>query len=465
MNNPIENFTIEFFKSIKSTITKKGEAYNIESIPTNLEEYIGRKGPYSISFKPGIEGCEYISKEHKLFSGIVKYLKETGKTTLLKIDFDTNPTKKIEEQLALKNCEISNITKKERNHYFSRFTFMTTFRYLNESEHHIQEIYTHKGNILKGNLEGYNILEGKQSEASSEHLEQDYITAKEHLQKHITTKVEGIKKELEKKLEQEITRIKEHYNNQLQELGGDLNEKLKKIQELEITLRTTEKEEEEQKQKKQLERIRKSLIKVGDDESKNRILKEQEFTIRDAIHKHSLNIDNNLINTTIIYYPVYHFNLFLKKEETGRYLDLVYDPLKEDIETLTCETCKKEVRNIHLCNSGHITCKECLHHCGDCGKEYCSNCLKRTCQASGKALCKHCLILCKGCGSYISKDYTRTDNVTGETRCTLCLRACLRCHGLSSQEHFAEAKDGSKVCKKCLAEEKRTGIMKDIFKD
>ena len=59
----------------------------------------------------------------------------------------------------------------------------------------------------------------------------------------------------------------------------------------------------------------------------------------------------------------------------------------------------------------------------------------------------------------------RSDCVTGEERCTMCLRACLRCHGVTEEKYFKEALDGSKVCQKCIAEEKRNKVMKNLFEN
>jgi hypothetical protein len=39
----------------------------------------------------------------------------------------------------------------------------------------------------------------------------------------------------------------------------------------------------------------------------------------------------------------------------------------------------------------------------------------------------------------------------------------MRCHGLSLPRYFGEAMDGSKVCQKCLGEEKRKRVMKGMF--
>ncbi|RMD45914.1 hypothetical protein D6829_01015 [Candidatus Pacearchaeota archaeon] len=460
----IERFVVEFFESLNAQITREGDSYIVSNVPVDFEKYIGRKCPYKISFKPGVEFAEYVSKDSHFFSAITGYLKESAKTTLLKIDFEVEPLKEIRKSIDIKNCKISNVLKKHKNCFFSRFTFLTTFRFLNESQSVVNEIYVHNGRVVSGDLKGYRVVEGKSSEVSADHLEKDYHAARDKLRELLEPKVSEIKEKLEKKLEREITRIKEHYKTQLLELGGDLNARLEKIKELEIKLHKVEGEEAE-KIRGKLERLRKGLVKIGSDVSKERILKEQEFTIRDAVHKHSLNIDNDLINTAVIYYPVFLFNLLLRKDESVRSLELSYDPLLERIDGLLCESCGRETNRLNLCALGHVSCDNCIGHCGECSKEFCSSCLRKSCNSCGKPLCQRCAVTCQRCRSTACQNHMRTDCTTGEERCVRCLRACLRCHGLSEPKYFGESLDGSKVCQKCLAKERGRKIVKEIFKD
>lgn len=463
MGSRVEKFVLEFFSNLGCDIVEENGIYIIGSVPEEFENSSGRKGPYKLCFFEGREGAEYMTKESSFFSEIVEYLKDSGKTTLLKIDFDVDPLEKIKNTIFLKNCEISNISKRDRNHFFSRFTFMTSFRYLNESEKVMKEIYVHNGEVIEGDLSGYRIVEGKNSEASGDHLEKDYCVAKDYLKVFLGEKTREIKKRLEVRLEEEIERIKKHYDNLIGELGGDLNERLDEIRDLELKIRSAEDGVEILRER--LEKLRRGLVRIGDDESKGRILKEQEFAIRDATHKHSLNVDNSLINTTVIYYPVFCFDLFLKRDESGRIIEMVYDPLLDSVESVSCESCEKKITRLNLCSSGHISCDECFGKCGECGKLFCENCLNRSCSSCGKVLCKSCLLSCSGCRRYVCKHHLRKDGVSGEEKCVNCLRACLRCHGLSSQKYFGEALDGSKVCQKCLGAERRMGVMKKIFSE
>ena len=480
MVEQIEDFAIKFFKNLKCEVKKEGEFLMIENVPKSFEDLFGHSSPYKINFTtPGVN--HFVGKGSSMFAAMTKYLSGAGKTTLLKIDFDVDPIKEIKSVISLENCEIDNIVKRHKNNFFSRFTFITTFRYMNESEQIVNEIYIHNGKMVNGDLDGYTVVEGESNKASGDHIKKDYSIAKEILKETLDKKTSQIGETLEKKAEEEIARINTHYDKLIGELGTDLTTQLAKVRETELMLRTANPEEIESLRKR-LEKLKKSLIKIGDDDSRERVLKEKDFTIKDAIHKHSLSVDNKLANTTVIYYPVFSFNLFLKsrnlsgspirdgatdpvvpRSSPSRFIEMNYDPLTKTLNKLSCESCGSIISKINLCSSGHISCESCLSICGECGKIFCKNCLKRSCSSCGKQLCKTCSLTCLGCGKPVCKSHLKKDCVTGDDRCVNCLRACLRCHGMSQERYFGISIDGSKVCQKCLGAESRQGAMDRIF--
>ncbi|MBT7661229.1 hypothetical protein HN604_04095, partial [archaeon] len=396
-------------------------------------------------------------------------------------DFDDslhNPVEEIRKRISLKNCEIENLAKTFTNHFFTRFTFRTQFRYLNESETVMGEIYVHDGEVVSGDLSGYRVVEGTLDSSSSsdssqsshslnvspDTLRPDHEIAIARVKELVISKTHEISEVLEKNLGEEESRIRIHYENLLGELGGDLQSRISKIKELELALRVADGVEADELRVKH-ERLQKNLVKIGDDDSRSRILKEQSFTLQDAKTKHSLTIDNKLMNTTIIYYPVYSCNLYLKGYDSKRFITLSYDPLLQKLGAINCEVCKNSVVDINLCSNGHITCEDCLDKCGECGKIHCKTCVSKSCSGCAKKLCKSCSFLCFGCSNYVCINHLRNDVVTGEQRCAMCLRACLRCHGLTEAKYFGEAIDGSKVCQKCLGGERRGEVLKDVFRE
>ena len=462
MVNTVEKFVLEFFTNLKCAVVSEGKNFVVSGVPKSFEDVFGKSSPYVISFVEGKGDVEFAGEGSRIMNSINKYLESAGKTTILKIDFEVEPMKEINKVFMLKNCEINNIAKKHHSHFFSRFTFKTSFQFLNEVESVVNEVYVHDGKIVKGDLAGYRVLDGETKNVSGNDVQKDYEIARTELKEKLKTKTLEIGELLKKKVDNEIGRIKEHYNSRFHELGGDLNQTLDKIKELELKLKVSE-DDETDSIKIKIDKLKKSLLKIGDDEAITKITKEQDFTIKDAIHKHSLNIDNKLINTTLVYYPVFSFNLFLKGENnSGRFVDMTYNPLTKEINKVLCESCGLEIKELNLCSGGHISCNKCLKKCGDCHNLFCTKCLKKVCSICGRALCKNCMRTCLSCRKYICKSHLRKDCVNGEEKCTNCLRACLRCHGLANPRYFGESIDGSKVCQKCLGEEKRKMIMKGM---
>ena len=334
---------------------------------------------------------------------------------------------------------------------------------MNESEKLLNEVYIYKGKVVEGDLSGYSIVEGEGVNIDNESVRRDYLIAKERILELASEKQAELGGILKEKVEKEIERIKKHYNKALGECSGDLNEKLKHIREIELRLRSCEDNKKDELRKK-LVRLRDKLVKIGDDEVVERILKERDLTIRDVMHKYSLNVDRKLMNTTVIYYPIYSFRLCLKGCGVSKLVDVKYDPLTKKFSGLNCESCSCRLDKVNLCENGHLSCGDCLRRCGECGGIFCNKCLKKSCSVCGIELCCDCSKLCLKCGKIVCSTHFRKDCVSGEERCVSCLRACLRCQGLSEERFFGEALDGSKVCEKCLGRERSGKILKRVFK-
>jgi len=189
---------IEFFKNLKCDVLKDGDVVVVENVPKSFEDLHGKESPYRLSFDSNVEGT-FVGKGSSMLAAITKFLDGTGKTTLLKIDFDCDAETEISKVISLKNCEISNLVKKHKNSFFSRFTFMTTFRYLNESEQAVNEIYVHNGEVVDGDLSGYTVVEGDSKLASGKHVEKDYAIAGGYLKNSLNDKTVEISKTLERR--------------------------------------------------------------------------------------------------------------------------------------------------------------------------------------------------------------------------------------------------------------------------
>ncbi len=482
----IRKFTEEFFRNLKCDVVEENGILVVENVPRSFEDLFGRAGPYNLIFSNrksemsvSRKSIELVGKGSCMLIAITKYLEGTGKATILRIDFsssgdlgesDLDVEAEVMKRLALRNCRLDSLTKGYKNNFFSRFSFISSFNYLNESDRLLSEIYVHNGEVVDGDLNGYTVVDGEKLTVDSEKIKKDYGIAKIRAAELSKGKQEGLSNILKEKVEAEVVRIKEHYDKQLGELGGDLNEKLGRIREMELELRSCS-DEDRAGVRKKLERLRGGLVKAGDDEIMERVLREREMTIGDVMQKFSLNVERKLVNTTVIYYPVYSFKLHLKEagvsdsksRSAEKLVDVVYDPLTKKFSGLDCESCKVSLERVSLCGSGHICCENCLDRCGECGGVFCVKCLKRRCKACGRKLCRDCVKMCLGCGGIVCATHLRRDCVSGEERCVSCLRACLRCHGMCEEKFFGEALDGSKVCQKCLGKERSGKVLERVF--
>ncbi|MFA5484767.1 MAG: hypothetical protein WC260_00740 [Candidatus Pacearchaeota archaeon] len=462
MVDEIKEFVLSFFTKLNCKINCEGEIYTIENIPKSFLDLLFKENPLRISFIEKKENCDFIDKHSSLLRYIEKYLDSVGKTTLLKIDFNVDPIVEIKKYLSLNNCKINNIIKKNKNNFFSRFSFLTTFCFLNEKEQLINEIYVHEGVVVDGDLSGYNVIEGNLDEINPKNLKKDYEIAKSSLSNLIKDKKDDLSLKLSSELNKEIERINKYYNTRLNEYSNELNNSIEKVKDLELKARLSEGEKKEVLISK-ISKLKSDLIKISNNESKDKIIKEKNFSIKDAQQKFSLNLSNKLLNTTIIYYPIFIFNLFLDNETIKKNVQVSFNPLTKDFEGLRCDSCNSSLNNITLCSGGHLICKNCIKKCHSCNKIICERCITKKCYICGREFCKDCIQKCSGCGNFVCNDHIRKDFISSEDFCFNCLRACSKCHRLTQEKFFGFSENNSKICQSCIAEEKRNNILKNIF--
>ncbi|MBI2629877.1 hypothetical protein HYW76_02135 [Candidatus Pacearchaeota archaeon] len=446
----IKDFTINFFQNLKCTISINEEVYTITNAPKDFEDFFGKKSPYYLVFEKSREkeNTELITQGSYLLKAIKDYLDNKGQTTLLKLEINVNPIEIIKKKLSLKGCSINNISKKVENKTIIRFTFSSVFQYLNEKEQIINEIYTDDSGIINFNINKYSIIEGDKEEVSIKDIKEYHAKAKEQLKKNLVQNTEEISHLLEKKLDREKERIGKHFSNQIKEIDEEINKNSERIRIL-----------EEQKKKaaekdipiieEKISGIKEAIKAIQKDNLKEKIKKEEEFLLNDEIRKHSLNINNKLVNTSIIYYPVFLFNFILFNDSTRRYYQLKYNPITDEISRTNCENCKKEIDEIYLCFSGHISCEACLDKCECCNKQFCKNCLDKKCDICGKLLCKNCSVKCKKCWKQVCKTHM-VKNSTGEEYCINCLKFCAGCKSWNLKEKMKKCRNcGVDLCEKC----------------
>lgn len=420
----LRSFCERFFLKLGAKVRSEEKVIIIEDVPEKFESFFGKKSPFYLTFSKeaseSIKDSELIVNGSYLLRAMSDFLEDKGQTTLLKLIFNVE-TNDIRDYLKLVNCKIEKVSKKEVNEFIAGFTFLNVFQYLNEKEQVINSLHLDKEGLIDFDINNYSSTEGKKSEVFIGDIKSRYEKAKGEIREIIKPKIEEVSNSLKKRLQKEIERISKHYDLQIKEIDEKTISYEKQIQELEagntngdiknIPSRIN-------KLKEQIEELRKG-------EQRGLLVKEREFFINDEKHKYSLSLDNKLINTTIIYYPVYKFSVFFKSNEGGREIDIDYNPVKKSITKIYCDLCKKEINEIILCSSGHISCKECISKCSDCNKDYCVECLTKSCDFCGKKLCKRCIKKCVKCGKQFCSNHIRKSGL-GDV-CINCMIACPSC--------------------------------------
>jgi hypothetical protein len=466
MDEKIKAFVVKFFTSLKSTVIDEGDKINVKNISGEFEKFYGKKGPYKYSFN-GSEagGYEAINKGSFLLKCINDFLEGFGQTTILKINFDSDIKKEIIERFKLINCEVNRIDKRMKNDYIIRFTFSTTFQYLNEKEQFMSTVHVKEGKIIDINLDNYKTTEGKKKEGNVETLNEDYKLAKEKVKEILKPKLESVSKELTVRLNTEIERIKEHYKNQIGEIVKEIENNKRRLSNLEKEKDEAlikGKEFDEEVYLKRKDKIMKDLEKLEKSEEKRNAEKEEEMLIKGEVQKHSLNMKTKLMNTTIIYYEQIGADVIIKNNKSARIVQFGYDPMKNEMTNVKCDGCGLDIKEIILCDSGHLTCKLCGTHCENCKGIYLDSNLKKSCYSSKKKICDKCAIRCYKCGNFFTSKYIKKDS-SGRDVCFGCLEICEICGNRVEPEGII-LRQGRKICNLCVQRDVKEKTLKDIFR-
>ncbi len=453
-NESLQNFTENFFKNLGANVILQGDFLIISNVPNSFEKFYGKKSPYKFVFNPSEDPeAELIEKGSYAMKSISSYLEESGQTTLLKINFKLDPEQEIKKRINFGNTKIIKLSRKKKFNFLFRFTFHTTFQYLNEKEKLINNVYIYEGKPIDGNLENYELIEGDKQEVRIPDIKESYFAAKDNLKKQVSPKIEEIAIDLNQKLELEKRRIEEHFSQENKELTENLERAHEKLEEY-------EREGDPEKISRQIKFIASIRTKTNYEE----INRDKDRALQLEKQKHMLNVNNKLFNTTLIYYPLELFDAVLENQKTKRIVEISYDPLTETLNPIPCESCEGEVKDLYLCSTGHISCKDCYHVCESCSKPYCKKCVRIKCELCSKHVCKDCIIRCFRCGKLMCKDHTKQDKISGRVYCSSCLRRCERCGSTKPPYNFKiSKKTEAEICEDCYREEVERNIIEDVF--
>jgi|APSaa5957512576_1039674.scaffolds.fasta_scaffold07654_6 hypothetical protein len=456
MQNPIQQFVEKFFKNLNATISLENNSLKITNVPEAFQKYYGKKEPYLLTFEPNSNPeIEFIDKSNYLIQAISGYLDSSGKTTLLKIDFDVSRPDKILNLIKTPNASLGRANLLRKNSIFFRFTFHTVFQYLNEREKIINEIYTSEDKIIDGDLKGYPVVEGSKSDIKIPDPKEAYSVAKGRLKNIIETRTQMISEELNQRLEKEIDRVETHFRAENREDEENLRRNL-------VRLEQAKAQEDFEKIQRQGKLIQELKAKINPEDASN----EKQRAIQLEMQRHMLNINNKLFNTTLIYYPLLAYSVSLENTNAKRNFEISLDLLTGKPKFPKCDVCSEEINELVLCSGNHIICKKCGDLCEACGKVYCNTCLKVACPICSKKICKDCYIRCDKCGKNICTSHTKKDTITNKTFCVNCLKRCERCSQPKNPRSFKiSPRTEADICEDCYRTEMQSRAVEGVFED
>src|SRR3989339_254652 len=374
----IKQFIIKFFENLQSTVIEKGNSLVISNVPAKFEKFYGKKSPYIFVFKSEDKNSqsEFIEKGNYLLKTISNFLEEQGSTTLLKINFDIDFEKEIKKRIKLNNCQIEKLIPKKKNNFFFRFTFNTSFQYLNEKEKMTNDIYLYENKIIDGDLASYIITEGNKRDVIMPDIKEPYNIAKEKVKELIQPKITLLAKNLSEKLSKEIERINRHFIQETQELKNNLKKSTKK----------TEKEINEELEKKI-----------------NEFEKDKERAINIEKQKFCESCENKIeiINLCSSGHIICNKCLIKCNSCNITYCNKCLN--------IICESCKKKI------------CKKCAIRCNNCSKVMCKDHAIYD-KVTDKCYCSSCLKLCERCQHKKESNRFKTSQKTGAEICEDCYR-------------------------------------------
>ncbi len=439
IDNDIFGFMEDFFVSVGAKVDYEGDLMKVMNVPKNIQDSLGKQGDYLFSvIDTGRSDVELLTKGSFLIKSMNDYIKNKGQTTILKIDFSKN-IENLKIPIVLKEGEIYSQEKKEIMDYINRFTFATDFQYLNDKEQVLNDIYVKGDDILDIDLNGLRLMDGDPKEINYKDVNSSYTLAKNSIKHKLKPSIEKLSKTLSEKLDKELERINNHYGRQDEEI----NEKLKKLENQMV-------EATKESDSKKLERIENEIKQLKEKLMDKVKEMEKNFFIQDEINKHSLNLSTKLVNSTILYYPNYKFNIHLKNKKSMRAIEISFDPFHNKFSTIHCDSCKMPLSEMHLCSSGHISCNNCpKDRCNECSLIICKACTKKECNICRNKICRKCDKQCSVCYKSVCTNHSSLEKMSNKVICNNCGRNCCKCNGWFDNKKL-KMFGPKKICEACF---------------
>ena len=394
-NMDLRGFTIKFFRELGASVQESGDALLVTQVPLKFQKFYGKNEPYTIGFDGSKSSLsvEIVTSESYLLKTMRGYLDNTGESVLQKLVYPLQSDSLIKSKLVLRNCSISKINSVMVSRPIIKFTFQTSYKYLNDEERVVNDVYTDNNNIIFQDINKFKIESLKNKDFDIPDLRTNYELAKNKIKDLISSKTNLIAKQLEDTLFKEVQRINAHHAQQVKELDLQISKALSKNVSADVSVYES--------QKKQF-------------------VSERDLQISNEDKKYALRINTKLLTTSVILIPSYNFEVFFKNDNIVRLVLMSYDVLYDKFNFPNCDLCKKSLNEIILCNGNHLVCRDCGASCEDCGNISCNQCLKQECAVTHRKICKQCGANCSKCKLFKNKRFMVKDSLGRYVACRNC---------------------------------------------
>ena len=394
-NNPLRSFTTKFFQELGANVVDSGDKLLVTNVPMKFQKFYGKNEPYTIIFDNSMSSLsvELVTSESYLLKTMRGYLENTDESVLQKLVYPLQSDSLIKSKLLLRNCAISKTNNTVSYKPLIKFTFQTTYKYLNDEERLVNDVFVDKAEIINPDFNKFRLDSLKNKDFDIPNLRDNYELAKSKIKELISKRTSDIAKQLDDVLTKEIQRIKDHCAQQIKEIDNQIVKSKSKNANLDLSVYDT--------QKKQF-------------------LSEQDLQITNEEKKYALRISTKLLTTAVILSPVYDFEVFFKNENIIRLVLVSYEPLYDKFVFPSCDLCKTQLSEIILCNGNHLVCRDCGAECEDCGKISCNQCLKNECSVTHRKICRECGAICLKCKLFKNKRFMVKDSLGRYTVCRNC---------------------------------------------
>lgn len=454
----IREFAEQFFRKLNCEVIFSGDLLTVRNVPEKFENFVGKRGPFVFSFGEAIDGAEVLRKGCFFLNAMASYLQTSSKITLIKLEVPLDAEKEILSRFTFPNSKIAQINGSFSYETVTRFLFTTKFQHLNEKEFETVPLFVKDGRIFDIDLlQMYNFAEGNKKDIELPDFSKEYELAREVVKERVRGRIEGISKSLNEMLDNEVQRIESHYVVRIKEADDHYDELCEQVKKLEESL---EKKSGEAREKliKRIEKL-KSEIESYDLMNKKAFLdQEKERSIKEEAVKYKLNVGHQLVNTSVIYYPVFTLKVSLVSDKAKGEFVTIYDPVQKHMAAVVCPTTNQKIYKVYLDDAGVVCSGESLVECFESGKHYCSSSMTVRCNHSGRFIHPSNSGVCAVTKKHFGKSYLKEDSLSGKVVYMNLLKFCPSCGKHSLEKNFVVCPScGAKVCLKCVFKDFRDG--------